>query len=65
MDDVKMNVKTLASYMNMTIEELANACDIDVNHLRSVQAGRAAMTARDLVMLQRITKIPYENIKID
>lgn len=63
MDDIMLNVKALAALCHMTIEELAKACDIEPAHLRNVQNGRAAMTARDLKMLSDFTGIPAKNIQ--
>lgn len=63
MDDIMLNVKALAALMNMTIEELAKACDINPEHLRNVQNKRATMTARDLKQLSDFTKVPPSNIQ--
>lgn len=63
MEDIKMNVKTLAAYMHTTIEGLAELAGISKNHLQAVVAGRAQMTADDLISLKRATGIPMENIE--
>ena len=65
MDNIVLNVKALAAMKNMSIEDLANACDIDYNHLKQVSAGRVKMTATDLRKLSDFTGVPVENIKID
>jgi len=63
MKDVKMNVATLCAYKKMTTEQLAIAADIDVNHLCAVRAGRARMTADDLIGLTDVTGIDIHNIE--
>jgi plasmid maintenance system antidote protein VapI len=63
MNDIKMNIKALAGLKRMSIEELANASEIDVNHLRSVNADRAKMTAEDLIKLSVATGVSPFNIE--
>lgn len=65
MDDIMFSVKALAVLKDMTIEQLAKACDISVNHLKAVQVGRATMTGTDLIKLSKFTGVPVENIKTD
>lgn len=62
MEDVKLTVRALAAQLKISIEELAKLADIEPGHLKSVSAGRAAMTARDLVQLARATGISPYNI---
>lgn len=63
MDEVKMNVATLCSYKDMTTEELALAAGISPVHLKAVRAGRAKMTADDLIGLSEATGIDVKNIE--
>ena len=65
MNDVKLNVKALAAMMEMSIEKLAEECDISVSHLKAVSWGRAKMTANDLKRLSEFTHVNIDNIKID
>lgn len=65
MEDIMFSVKALASLMDMSVEDLAKECEINPNHLRAVQAGRATMTGTDLIKLSQFTKVPVENIKTD
>lgn len=65
MEDVKMDVKMICAYTKLNCEQLAIKCNIDVNHLKAVMAGRARMLATDLENLHVGTGIPYQNIKID
>lgn len=64
MNDILLNIKALAAIKKMNIEELANACDIDYNHLKQVSAGRVKMTAYDLKKLSEFTGVPADNIDI-
>ena len=64
MDDIKFTVRMIAAYMELSIEELAKRCDIDVFHLQAVNAKRIKMTADDLVKLSDFTKIPAKNIEV-
>ncbi len=63
MENIKMNVKTLAAYMDMSVSDLAKACGISENHLIAVMSQRARMTAEDLVQLSEFTGIPKDNIE--
>lgn len=63
MTEIKMNVATLCSYKDMTTAELAKAAGIDVTHLNAVRAGRAKMTADDLIGLSDATGIDVRNIE--
>ena len=62
---VSMNIKALAALMNTTITGLGEMSDIKGQHLKDVSAGRATMTARDLIQLSKVTGIPCEQIQID
>ncbi|WP_105302935.1 helix-turn-helix domain-containing protein [Anaerolactibacter massiliensis] len=64
MNDIVLNIKALAAMKNMSIEELAKACEIDYNHLKQVSAGRVKMTAYDLKKLSEITGVPADNIEV-
>lgn len=65
MDDLVFNVKALATLKDMTIEELAKACGIGIEHLKNVSSGRAAMTAKDLILLSKFTGVNPDRIKFD
>ena len=60
---IKLNVKALAAYMNLTIRELAEKADISPDHLASVSSGRATMTARDLMHLAAVAEVSPYNIE--
>lgn len=60
-----MNIKALASMMNMSIDALAELAEIKGQHLKDVSAGRATMTAKDLRNLSRVTGVPCEQIQIE
>ncbi len=63
MEEVKFNVRMLAAYMKMPLEELARKAEINIMHLKNVSAGRVKMTADDIVKLSKFTGIPAENIE--
>lgn len=63
MEGIMFTLKMLAAYKEMSIEKLAENCDINVNHLLNVSAGRVKISADDLVKLSMFTGIPMENIK--
>ena len=65
MDDLVFSVKALAALKDMTVEELARACGIGVEHLKNVSSGRATMTAKDLQLLTKFTGVNYFQIKVD
>lgn len=61
--DIKLNVKTLARYMDMSIQDMAKECEISPEHLKWVSLGKVKMTAEDMQKLSAFTEIPMENIK--
>lgn len=63
MKDIVFSVRMLAAHMKISIEELAQKADINVYHLKNVSAGRAKMTADDVVKLSALTGIPVQNIE--
>lgn len=63
MEEVKFNIRMLAAYMKMSIEELAEKAEINIPHLKNVSAGRVKMTAEDIVKLSAFTGIPAKNIE--
>ena len=63
-NEIKVNVKTLAAYMDLSVSDLARKCNISENHLIAVMSGRAKMTAEDLTKLSFFTKVPIQNIEI-
>lgn len=65
MENIKLTVRALAAQMKLSIEALAEKADIDPNHLKSVSAGRATMTAKDLVSLSKVTGISPFNIEYE
>lgn len=65
MENVTLNIKAIASMMNMSIKELAERTDIDYGHLKQVSAGRVKMTAYDLKKLSEVSGVPTDNIRID
>lgn len=65
MDGIKLNVKALASMMNLSIKELAEKAGIEYNHLRLISTGDVKMLGVDLMKLHDATGVPPENIKYD
>ncbi len=65
MEDYTLSVKAIAANMSMTIGELADNAGIDQNHLYEVSAGRAKMTADDILKLAKISGLPPQNIRVD
>lgn len=64
MKDIKLNIRALAANSKLSIEELADLCGIERNHLKQVSAGNVAMTAYDLKALSSVTKVPADNIYV-
>lgn len=64
MENIKLNVRALAAQLKVSIETLAEMCEINPNHLKQVSAGNVPMTAYDLKQLSRVTKVPSENIYV-
>ena len=48
---------------NMSIEKLAEECDIKPSHLKAVSVGKATMTATDLLALAKYTGVNPFNIQ--
>lgn len=63
MEDIILNLKALAAMKNMSIEKLAEECDIKPSHLKAVSVGKATMTATDLLALAKYTGVNPFNIQ--
>lgn len=64
MEEYTLSVKAIASNMDITIGELADLAGIDRNHLYEVSAGRATMTATDILELSKVAGLPPQNIRV-
>lgn len=64
MENIKLNIRSLAAMMKITTEELAIKCEINPNHLKQVSAGNVPMSAYDLKQLSRVTGVPADNIYV-
>jgi plasmid maintenance system antidote protein VapI len=60
---MRINVRMLCAYMHVTTEELAKRAGINANHLKAVQAGRATMTADDVIALSDVAGIDVRQIE--
>lgn len=49
--NIKLSIRALAANENLSVEKLAEKCNLDPGHLRNVSLGRATMTARELMNL--------------
>lgn len=65
MEEYTLSIKAIAANMGVTIGELADNAGIDPNHLYEVSAGRAKMTADDILKLANISGLPPKNIRVD
>lgn len=57
-----MTIAMLCAYTGLSTEALAQKAEISVNHLQAVRAGRATMTADDLIGLSDATGIDVRSI---
>ena len=55
MENIKLNIRALAALMKTSIEDLADQCEINPNHLKQVSAGNVPMSAYDLKQLSKVT----------
>lgn len=62
-DSIKLSVKAIAANENLSIEKLAEKCELDPVHLRSVSLGRATMSAKEIMTIAAVTGISPYNIK--
>lgn len=60
---VKMTVPMICAYLNVSTDKLADMAQIKRNHLRAVRAGRARMTADDLLGLSIAANLKPEEIE--
>lgn len=65
MDDVILNLKALAAMKNMSIEKLAEECEIKPSHLKMVSLGKSKMTATDLLKIAQYTGVNPFNIQTE
>lgn len=63
-ENIKLNIRAIAAQMGVSIEGLAEMCEINPNHLKQVSAGNVPMSAYDLKQISRVTKIPADNIYV-
>lgn len=63
MDGIKMNVATLCAYLNMATDDVAKKIGVKPDHLKAVRAGRARMTADDLIGLSDLSGVDIHNIE--
>ena len=63
MENIKMNIAMLCAYSGLSTEALADKAGIDRNHLKAIRAGRATMTADDLLGLSDATGIDIRAIE--
>jgi hypothetical protein len=64
-NNVKLSVRALAANENLSVEALAEKCGLDPVHLRNVSLGRAAMLAKELIELSKVTGVSPLGIRID
>ena len=62
-ETVKLSVRAIAANENLSIEKLAEKCDLDPVHLRNVSLGRAAMSAKEIMTIAAMVGIDPHNIK--
>lgn len=63
MGNIKMNIAMLCAYAGLSTDALADVAKIDRNHLKAIRAGRATMTAEDLIALSDATGIDVRSIE--
>ncbi len=64
MENIRLNIRALAAQMKVSIEVLAEMCEINPNHLKQVSAGNVPMSAYDLKKLAKVTGVPTDNIYV-
>ena len=62
--NIKLSIRALAANENLSVEKLAEKCDLDPVHLRNVSLGRATMYAKELIALADNCNISPFNIQI-
>jgi plasmid maintenance system antidote protein VapI len=62
MENVKMTVAMLCAYTGLSTDALADKAGIDRNHLKAIRAGRATMTADDILGLSDASGIDVRSI---
>lgn len=60
---VKFNVRALAANEKVSVEKLAEMCELDPVHLRNVSLGRAEMSAKEIIHLSTVTGVSPFQIK--
>lgn len=65
MEGMKMTVAMICAYLKLSTDELADRANIDRNHLRAVRAGRAKMSADDLLGLSEAANVEPTAIETD
>lgn len=62
---MKLKIKAILANMGMNAQEFSKVADIPYNHFRGVMSGATKMTAYDLVKIQEVTKLDFNEISIE
>lgn len=62
---MKLKIKAILANMSMNAQEFSKLADIPYNHFRGVMSGAAKMTAYDLIKIQEVTKLDFNDISIE
>ena len=65
MTEIKMNVAMICAYKKCSTRELARLSTINETHLEAVRAGRAKMTADDIIGICGATGLNMNQIETD
>lgn len=60
---VMLSVRALAANEKVSVEKLAEMCELDPVHLRNVSLGRAEMSAKEIIHLATVTGVSPFQIK--
>ena len=64
MEHVRMNLEAIRAQMKKTRSEMANMMGISVDRYNRLANGESKMLASELIKLNEISGIPFENIDV-
>lgn len=64
MAELKLNIEAIRMQLRLTREEMAEKLEVNLDRYNRLATGSSKMLAKELVLLHRVSGVPYENIEI-
>lgn len=64
MEEIKLNIEAIRMQMGITRAEMATKLDVSLDRYNRLANGDSKMLATELILLHKISGVPYENIRV-